>query len=93
MRPAEWIAALALSLPATASLAADAQQGRFLYETYCGTCHYEKLHERKATQVDTLAKLRAEVGRWSTKTPRTFTAAEIEEVVEYLNRSHYRLAK
>ncbi|MEO8202516.1 MAG: cytochrome c [Betaproteobacteria bacterium] len=77
----------------TDSHSADPQQGRLLYETYCGTCHYPKLHDRKSSQVDTVAKLRVEVARWTAQTGRRFTPAEIEDLVDYLNRSHYRLAK
>jgi len=46
MRFAEFCVCAALLLGAGPALAADPQQGKLLYETYCGTCHYEKLHER-----------------------------------------------
>jgi len=73
--------------------ASDAQHGRLLYETHCGSCHYEKLHTRKSTRIDTLAALKGEVARWSLQTSRRFTPAEIDDVAAYLNRSHYRLSK
>jgi mono/diheme cytochrome c family protein len=70
---------------------ADAQRGKALYETHCGSCHYEKLHKRQATRIASLASLSLEVARWSRETGRAFTPAELDDIVEYLNRSHYRL--
>jgi mono/diheme cytochrome c family protein len=93
MRPAEALAGIALALCAAQALAADPQQGKLLYETHCGTCHYEKLHTRKATKIDSYAALKAEVSKWAAETGRRFTPAELDDVVEYLNQSHYRIAK
>lgn len=85
------IAALAaLLLPAQAQ---DAVRGRLLYETYCGVCHYERVHERSRSKVKSLTQLRIEVGRWAPYTKRTFTPADLDDVAEYLNRSHYKLEK
>ena len=39
------ISLLFLLLPAAAS-AQDAERGRVLYQTYCGGCHYERVHDR-----------------------------------------------
>ena len=75
------------------AFAADPQQGKVLYETYCGTCHYEKLHERKATLVDAFASLKVQVEKWSRQVNRSFTPAELDDIAEYLNQSHYKLAK
>lgn len=75
------------------ALAADPQQGKVLYETYCGTCHYEKLHERKATLIDTFAALKVQVAKWSPQVNRSFSPAELDDIAEYLNQSHYRIAK
>jgi mono/diheme cytochrome c family protein len=98
MRVAEAGARLAvlatgLALGAGTALAADPQQGRLLYETYCGTCHYPKLHERKATKIESFAALKEEVAKWAAQTPRHFTPGEIDDITEYLNQSHYRVAK
>lgn len=92
MRLVELVAVAALAAPAGA-LAADPAQGRLLYETYCGSCHYEKLHERKTTKIKTLASLKVEIVRWAAQTGRRFTPAEIDDIAEYLNGSHYRLSK
>ncbi len=90
MLPAAPRLALAvLLLPFTAA-AQDAAHGRMLYETYCGICHYERVHERLKSDVKDLAGLRDTVARWAPRTKRTFTLDELEDVVAYLNESHYR---
>ena len=87
--------ALALSGVASSGWTQDTAHGRLLYETYCGGCHYEKLHDRprSRTLVKSRAELTAQVMRWAPQTKHSFTNVEIEEVVNYLNRSHYKLAK
>jgi len=80
---------LALALPAQAQ---DRQQrGKLLYETHCATCHTERLHGRDKTSVKSMADLRDQVTRWAPQTKRSFTLDELEDVVRYLNRTHYRL--
>jgi len=86
-------AALVLALVAGQAPAADSRQGRILYETHCGGCHYPRVHERKTTQIESNAALRREVAKWAAQTPRRFTPGEVDDITEYLNRSHYRLAK
>lgn len=93
MRPAEALGGLALALCTAQALAADPQQGKLLYETHCGACHYEKLHTRKATKIASYAALKTEVSKWAAETGRVFTPAELDDIVEYLNQSHYRVAK
>ena len=75
------------------ALAADPQQGKLLYETYCGTCHYEKLHERKTTDIKTMAALEIAIAKWARQVNRSFTPAELDDVAEYLNQSHYHVAR
>jgi mono/diheme cytochrome c family protein len=93
MRAAEAIAGIVLALGVPQALAADPQQGKLLYETHCGTCHYEKLHDRKVTKIDSYAALKAEVSKWAAETGRKFAPGELDDIVEYLNQSHYRIAK
>lgn len=88
-----WIVAFALiALPAAAQ---DPERGKLLYETHCGGCHYERVHERDRgrSSVATLADLRDEVARRAAQTGRPFTLEDLEDVAEYLNRSHYRLTR
>jgi mono/diheme cytochrome c family protein len=93
MRPAEvWICAC-LVLGGAPALAADPQQGKLVYETYCGTCHYERLHERKTTDIKTMAALEVAIAKWARQVNRSFTPAELDDVAEYLNQSHYHVAR
>ena len=83
----------AACLVAAPALAADPGMGRMLYENHCGTCHYERIHDRKKTEIDTLTALKVEIARRAAQTDRRFTPAELDDIAEYLNQSHYRLAK
>ena len=83
-------AACLLLLLAAPAFAQDAAPGRLLYETYCGLCHYERVHYRLRSDVKDLADLRDMVARWAPQTKRQFTLDEREDVVQYLNESHYR---
>jgi mono/diheme cytochrome c family protein len=82
--------ALALASQQKAAAAQDAGRGRLLYETHCGTCHYERVHQRIKSDVKDLADLRDTVARWASQTKHNFTLDELEDVVTYLNESHYR---
>lgn len=87
VRAAGLIAACALSPWANAQ---DEERGRLLYETHCGTCHYERVHQRKQSTVKNIAELRDMVARWAPQTRHRFTLDEMEAVAQHLNRSHYR---
>jgi hypothetical protein len=41
--------------------------------------------------VATYADLRKQVERWTTETKRAFSAAEREDLIEFLDATHYRL--
>ena len=89
-RAALLAAALALPLGAAAQ---DPGRGKLLYETHCGGCHYERVHERLRSDVKDLAALRDTVWRWSRQTTkRSFSVEELDQITEYLNASHYRFA-
>lgn len=79
------------SLPAAAQ---DAGRGKLLYDTHCGSCHYERVHQRDRDKslVKSLSDLRDQVARRAALTGRPFTLSDLEDIAEYLNRSHYRLA-
>lgn len=86
---------IAVVFCAQSGIAQDAARGRELYETHCGDCHYQRVHERDRakSQVQTRDQLRAQVARWSAQTRRSFSAQDLADMAEYLNRSHYRLEK
>jgi len=81
-----------VSLPAAAQ---DAGRGKLVYETQCGGCHYERVHqrERSKSRVQTLADLRDQVVLRAGQTGRPFTLEDLEDVAEYLNRSYYQLTQ
>jgi mono/diheme cytochrome c family protein len=87
-RSAVFAVALCLTAGATGQ---DVSRGALLYETHCGSCHREGLHDRSKSKVHTYADLRAEVERWAAQTGRRFTRIEIDELVDFLDASHYRL--
>ncbi|MDH4174835.1 MAG: hypothetical protein OEW90_08255 [Betaproteobacteria bacterium] len=80
------------SLPAAAQ---DPSRGKLVYETQCGGCHYERVHQRDRDKslVQSMSDLRDQVARRAALTGRPFTLSDLEDIAEYLNRSHYRLAK
>ncbi len=83
--------ALTMALLASVAAAQDGERGRMLYETHCGGCHYERVHDRLRSDIKDLADLRDAVAKWAPQTKRSFTPEELEAIVEYLNASHYRL--
>ena len=85
-------AVAAVSLPAAAQ---DAARGKLLYEAYCLGCHYERIHnrERSRSLVRTLPQLKAEVAKRAELTGQRFSIDDLEDIAEYLNRSHYQLEK
>ena len=84
-----------LAAAAVPSPAQDAERGRVLYETFCHTCHYERVHERprERSVVKSSTDLRSQVARWSERTRMRFTPQDVDDVAEYLNRSHYKMEK
>lgn len=88
------LACLLVAAAAPAS-AQDAERGRVLYETFCMTCHYERVHERsrERSAVKSYADVRKQAARWSERTRMRFTPEDVDDVAEYLNRSHYKFAK
>jgi len=79
----------AIALP---SQAQDAERGKLLYGTHCFSCHYERIHARDPARstVRSLTALRVEVGRWAAQAKRPLTIQDLDDISEYLNRSHYR---
>ena len=78
-------------LAAGAAQAQGIDRGRLLYETHCATCHTERLHEREKSAIRSYADLRGEVGRRAALTNRRFSPDELDDIIEFLDRSHYRL--
>ncbi len=92
MRLASAILLVAAAIPGWAQ---DPGRGRQLYETHCTSCHYERIHKRDASRslIQSLTELRLQVARWAAQVQRPLAPGEVDDIAEYLNRSHYRLAR
>ena len=88
------VTGLLLAALATSAQAQDAGRGKELYQTHCLGCHYERIHKRDPSRslVKTMAQLRLEVAQRAASTGHRFTLEDLDDITEYLNRSHYRLA-
>ena len=84
-----------MALFAASALAQDAQRGALAYQTYCGGCHYERVHDRppERSVVKSRTMLQAQVMRWAPQTRHEFTGDEIRDIVEYLDPTHYRISE
>ena len=84
--------ALAAALPAQAQ---DARRGRQLYETHCLTCHYEHVHERARSRstVQSLEELKKETALRAGLTGLRFTREDLDDIVAYLDQSHYHFGQ
>ncbi len=91
MRAITSASLLSLLLLAGAARAQNVDRGQLLYETHCATCHTERLHDREKSVIRSYADLRAEVGKRAAMTNRRFSPDELDDIIEYLDRSHYRL--
>jgi mono/diheme cytochrome c family protein len=82
-------------MAASLGWAQDARRGQLLYETHCLSCHYERIHSRDPSRslVRTFTQLRLEVAQRAANTGQRFTIADLDDLAEYLNRTHYRLEK
>ena len=81
-----------LALPAAAQ---DPQRGQELYELHCLTCHYERIHKRDPSRslIRNFTQLRVEVANRGALTNQRFAIADLDDISEYLNRSHYHFKK
>ncbi len=87
--------AIALAAAACGVAAQDGARGQALYETHCLECHYERIHKRDASRslVRDYKGLQAEVARRGELTKQRFTIADLNDIAEYLNRTHYRFPR
>ena len=89
------VALVLILLLAAPGWAQDAQRGKALYELHCLTCHYERIHDRDPARsmIRTFTGLRLEVAQRAANTGQRFTLEDLDDIAEYLNRTHYRLEK
>ena len=86
---------LACALPAIAGGAElpDLERGRALYENHCVVCHTSKVHRRIPQLPLSMEDLRYVVTVWVRNEGLRWSRDEIEDVVHYLDRTHYRFEK
>lgn len=84
---------IAQSSPAAVSpLVPSLERGRALYEAHCQHCHTERIHTRPNKIPLTRNDLRVIVDDFRRVANLGWTPEETEDVVEYLNRTHYHFA-
>lgn len=83
-------ALLVSAAPASSADVPDAARGRLLYENHCVVCHTAKVHRRNPPLAIDRAELRRIVADWSREAKAQWGAAEIEDVVQYLETTYYR---
>ena len=78
--------------PAPAS-AENYQRGHELYGNHCQACHANLVHLGKNRKVKTLSELRKRVAGWAAHAGDDWGDSEVDDVVYYLNRRYYHLAR
>ena len=71
----------------------DVERGRALYENHCVVCHTPKVHRRMPSVPLRTDDLRFIVNLWASQQGLTWSREDIEDVVFYLDRVHYRFEK
>lgn len=71
----------------------DLDRGRLLYENHCIVCHTSKVHRRFPPSAIDMDALRYIVKVWVEEQKLSWTPEDIEDVVQYLDRTHYRFDK
>ena len=68
-------------------------RGRMLYQNHCVACHESRVHIREARKVKTYADLEQFTRRFAGLAGVEWNDADMILVIEYLNRTHYKLKK
>lgn len=88
----KWMS-LAAGMTLTAATFAqlpDAGRGKALYENHCVVCHTSKVHARVNRLPATRAEVRGIVEKWQAQQNLVWSASDVDDVVEYLNRTQYK---
>lgn len=80
-----------LGLHAVPSLAEEFSRGQALYENHCQSCHADWAHTRSQREVASPEELHRRVAAWSIHAGLNWSAEEVRDVADYLERSFYHL--
>lgn len=69
------------------------QRGHALYGNHCQACHAKRVRLSKKRKVKTLSELRKRVAGWAAHARDDWGESEVDDVVHYLNRRYYPLAR
>lgn len=70
--------------------AQDPERGRLLYETHCIGCHTPSVNKRRNRVAKSWDEVRAQVQRWQRNQSLGWSAADIDSVTSYLDRTYYK---
>ena len=90
MRYAKAVLCAGLVLASSSALAETFDRGQALYENHCQSCHEETVHMRESRRAGSIEELRERVASWSYHAALGWSAEEIADVVDYLDRRFYR---
>jgi mono/diheme cytochrome c family protein len=82
-----------LVLSCSSSLAETFDRGQALYENHCQSCHEVKVHMRSTRRATSIEDLRQRVASWSYHAALDWSAEEVGDVVDYLDREFYHFAE
>ena len=76
-------------LAAASAAAADVQAGKKLHDQHCMQCHDSSVYTREDRRVNSLAGLTKQVRRCQLSQGLQWFDQDIQNVVQYLNQTHY----
>ena len=90
-RYAVCLSGLLLMLAGTGPVAAESfDRGKALYEHHCQGCHEAWAHSRDGRKATGREDLRKRTQAWAIHSGLPWTPQEVEDVVDYLDRSFYQ---
>ena len=68
----------------------DASRGQALYENHCRVCHTSQVHSRANKIAVSRQDLREIVEKWQVQQKLLWSAQDVGDVVEFLDRTRYQ---
>ena len=83
------VASVLAASPSYAAGVPDMERGRALYENHCEVCHTSKVHSRINRLPISIEELRQIVDNWQKEERLRWSPQDVEDVVQFLNRTRY----